>query len=171
MSKKKNEPSPQAITGWKKKADHLVGLRKELVDAEDELEARLEPIRQQYEPDIEKLRKEVRSLEKEITTFGEEHFATLTVDGSEIRTKTSILTLKSMPGRVTVEDGFSEPEVVDALWKDAKTRKYVTVKKSLDRTGIKKALANAGEAIREVLGIAGVVQVPGVSVTVKGKGD
>lgn len=162
-------PTPQAVTAWKKKADKLVALEAELRAATDALAAKLAPIRQAHEPGIEKLKKQVAALAGEVEEFGQEHWESLFGDGSEVRTEVAIIIGKWNPAGVTLDEGFSEKEVVESLLADRTTKKFVAVKHSLDKAAIKKALQNAGEAIQQTLGLAGVALTQAFSVRVKPK--
>lgn len=164
-------PTSQAITAWKNKADKLVALDAEVTALSAALEAKLKPIREAAEPDIEVKRKELARLKAEVESFGFENRAVLFADGSEIKTKVSVINgLKTKPS-VAVKDGFDEQLVVEALKADKKLKGFLSVKTSLDRTGIQKALGDAAHKCREALGLAGLCLQSGFSVSVKSKGE
>jgi phage host-nuclease inhibitor protein Gam len=165
------EPTPQAIVAWKGKADKLVESEKELAASLAELEAKLDPIRKEHEPEIERLRKRVSELRNEVVEFGTEHRELLFAEESKVRTKVSIIQGAATPPSVQLEEGFEEREVIEALRSDRSLKKYLAVKESIDKAAVKKALTSAGDAIRETLGLAGLVLASGFRVTVKPKGE
>lgn len=170
-TKKKDGPSPQAVNGWKKKAEHVVELDAELAAKERELEARLRPIREKFEPDIEKLKADLAKKKGEVVTFANDYREELFADGSEIRTKTAIITGKATAGSVQICEDKEPREVLATFEGDRSLKKYLKITTALDKPAIKRALTSAGDAIREALTSAGVEHCPGFSVTVKGKGD
>jgi phage host-nuclease inhibitor protein Gam len=163
-------PTPQAVTAWKGKADKLAALDAEITTLQTKLEAKLKPIREQFEPDIQAKLKDLKKLAAEVQSFGIEHSDTLFADGSEIRTKVAIITGKKTPGAVSLEDGFSEKEVIEAMKADRTLKQYLDVKYALAKAAIKKVFSNGG-GHAEALGLAGLTLAEGFSVTVKGKGD
>lgn len=164
-------PTSQAITAWKNKADKLVALDAEVTALSAALEAKLKPIREAAEPDIEAKRKELARLKAEVVAFGVEHRDSVFVDGSEIKTKVSIIVGRNTPEGVAVEDDFTEAEVIEALKSEKKLAGFLSVKYSLDKPAIKKALGDAAHKCREALGLAGLCLQSGFSVSVKSKGE
>lgn len=171
MSTTTTVPTPQAITAWKNKGDKIVALSADLDAAQAKLEKKLKPIREAHEPEIEKLKNELRKLTADFHDFGVEHGEVIFADGSEIRTKVSVITGKLNPPSVCLNEGVCEADAVEALDADKETRGFVAVKKSLDKAGLKKALATASGKLAEKLEAAGIYLGQGFSVSVKSKGD
>ena len=163
-------PSPQAITGWKNKADKLVQLDADLATAQAALEAKLKPIREKFEPDIEAKKKEASKLRAEIVSFGDLHADVLFAEGSIIKTKIAIITGKVTPGSVGVSFGLTESEVIESMKNDRTLKQYLDCKWSLAKSAIKKVMSNAGPHV-EALTAAGIEIAECFSITVKGKGD
>lgn len=163
------QPSAQAVTAWKKKADKLVEVRRERKQAEAELEEKLSPIRAEHEPNIEKLKTTEGELESAVVSFGTEHKGFLFADVATIKTKLAKICAKVTAGTVVVSDGLEKKDVLEAMTKTQRLKKFLRITPALDATKTKRAFTDGSATDRDALEGVGLEYKPGYSVTVTAK--
>lgn len=152
---------------WTRKVDNIGKKLAEIEEKERALETALNEVRERFEPDIAKEREKAKVWIAQAEAYAGENRDSLFGELTELKTKLAIVKMRAKPASVSCK--VTDATAIEKI-EDQGLDGLVKVKKTLDKTAIKKAL-QAGDAIGKALRKIGFTLTTGFTFSVTPKGD